>query len=164
MAERNLADLEKWVIEGTDLSGGDFTNADLHGHDLEGGKFKGASFVGSDLSHGSLYHADLSDADLRNTNLNNTVLSGACLKGANMIGAYMRDAQIEEDTDFSGCVGVVDAGTDDRGYHFIGVKQSDGSWMVKAGCRWFGVEEAVTHWTFKGNEGALALVRRITEG
>lgn len=163
MAERNLADLEKWVADGVDLSGGDFTNADLTGRDLEGGKFNDASFAGSDLSHGALYHADLCNADMRNTNLHCTGLEGAVLKGVNLTGAYMRDTHIK-DTDFSACIGVVDAGTDDRGYHFIGVKQRDGSWMVKAGCRWFSVDDAIDHWTHKENEDALARVRRIMEG
>jgi hypothetical protein len=37
--------------------------------------------------------------------------------------------------------GVVCLGTDPRGYHFVGVRHTDG-WHIAAGCRWFTVGEA----------------------
>jgi uncharacterized protein YjbI with pentapeptide repeats len=85
--------------------------------------------------------------DIRpNANLSDANLSGANLSGANLSGANL-----------SGANGAIDAGTDPRGYRFIGVLYDDGI-RVLAGCRWFTHAEAVAHWTAKGNRDALARV------
>ncbi len=78
------------------------------------------------------------------TDLRQAYLGGANLSEANLHGADLRGAK-----------GIVCAGTDRRGYRFVGVLHADG-WRVAAGCRWFTVPEAVAHWTAKGNHDALA--------
>lgn len=64
--------------------------------------------------------------------------------------------------DVSKCIGVVDAGSDDRGYRFLGFK-FQGDWMIKAGCRWFTYNDAVSHWRMRENPDALARVETIME-
>src|SRR5216683_1153532 len=80
-------------------------------------------------------------ADLRGAYLGNANLRGANLHGANLNGA----------------IGSKCMGWDSRGYHFFAVEWADG-WRISAGCHWFTVDEAVAHWTAKGNKDALARV------
>lgn len=160
MTERNLADIEQWVRNGHDLAAGDFRAADLSHNVLSGGKFTGADFTGVDLSYASLRGTDFTDAKLTGANLYCCDLNTTIVAGADLTGTYLSDAGIEE-TDFTGCKGIVDAGTDPRGYRFIGVAGEDGAWMVKAGCRWFTLDEARAHWGHKSNDDAMDRVERI---
>ena len=77
-----------------------------------------------------------------------------------MTGASLQDADIGN-TIFTNAIGLFDAGRDPRGYRFLGVKQSDDTWMIKAGCRWFTVEQAEDHWALCENDDALARVAQI---
>lgn len=70
--------------------------------------------------------------------------SWASLSGANLSGANLYEAK-----------NIICAGTDPRGYRFIGVKHET-TWTIRAGCRWFTMAEAVAHWTAKNNKDALA--------
>ena len=90
--------------------------------------------------------ADLRRADLRRADLCYADLSSANLSGANLRGAYCRNV-----------IGYLDLGFDNRGYHFRAVLHDDG-WRINAGCRWFTVAEALSHWSAKRNLDALARV------
>ncbi len=90
----------------------------------------------------SLAYADLSGANLSDANLSGANLSGAFLSGANL--SYVG--------------GVICAGTDRRGYRFVGVMHADGP-RIAAGCRWFTLDEARAHWA--SNPDALARVELI---
>ena len=130
---------KKWLADpktGTRayLLGADLTDADLRG---------------ADLIHANLRGANLHDASLRGANLRGANLHGANLHGANLHGANLHGANLTYAT------GIVCAGTDRRGYRFVGVLHADG-WRVAAGCRWFTMPEAVAHWTARGNHDALA--------
>ena len=86
-------------------------------------------------------------------------LAGANLASANLASANLRSADLASanlaSADLASATGIVCAGTDRRGYRFVGVLHVDG-WRVAAGCRWFTLPEAVAHWTAKGNHDALA--------
>jgi hypothetical protein len=113
------------------------------------------------LSNTSGTRADLRGADLNRAYLNRAYLSGAYLRGANLRGANLIDANLI-DADLIGATGILCAGTDPRGYRFVGVRHDSGT-MILAGCRWFTVAEAVAHWSTKGNRDALARVNRIAK-
>jgi hypothetical protein len=92
-------------------------------------------------------------------------IDGMIRRKADFTGTIMSDdAAIEHVDSFEGCAGVIDAGQDGRGYRFIGVRQHDESWMVKAGCRWFTIEESLLHWGRKDNQDALRRVQKIIDG
>lgn len=93
--------------------------------------------------------ANLGGADLRGADLRDAYLGGANLRDAGLGGADLRDA-----------VGCICAGTDRRGYRFVGVRNDTG-WMIAAGCRWFTIPEAIAHWATKGNRDALARIAVI---
>lgn len=153
--------IEQAVRDGVDLSRGNFAGRTLSG-DFRGGKFHKCDFTKADLSNTNLRNADLSEAVLMGAELYGVNLECANLTGANLIGAYLNDASIDS-TLFTGCIGLFDAGFDPRGYRFVGVKHPDDGWMVKAGCRWFTIEEAQEHWQLRENDDALARVAQIVE-
>ena len=105
--------------------------------DLRGANLSRADLCGANLSGADLSGADLSGADLCRANL-----CRANLCGANLCGAR----------------GVICAGTDPRGYRFTGHAAANGC-RVLAGCRWFTLAEARTHWA--NNPDALARVALI---
>ena len=116
----------RWALKtGADLSG-----ADLEGANLEGANLSGADLEGANLSGAYLSGADLSGADLE----------GANLSGANLSGAYLSGAFI------------IDAGQDARGHRFVGV-QHDNGLTISAGCHWFTLAEALTHWSPQKYDG-----------
>ena len=92
----------------------------------------------SNLRNADLRQADLSDAKLIGANLN-----GADLSGANLLFADLRGANL------SGA-SIIDAGLDFRGYRFI-ARAGDVP-MIFAGCRWFNLAEAKSHWNESNDE------------
>ena len=105
------------------------------------------------LSNANLSYAKLSFADLRDANLSGANLSGAHLYGAHLSGANLYGANLSYTNlygaDLSGVASVIDAGQDVRGYRFVAVRWDDGLRIV-AGCRWFTLGEALTHWFTDG--------------
>jgi hypothetical protein len=58
---------------------------------------------------------------------------------------------------------IISAGSDRRGYFFAAVRQ-DGKWRIRAGCRDFLAETALSHWGSGGQSDrpdCLALVKKI---
>ena len=123
------ANLRGANLSGAILSCADLRSADLHGADLYGADLHGANLIDADL-HG----ANLIDADLH----------GANLRGANLRGCI-----------FGRSTSAIFLGTDTRSYDFVAIRHDDG-WRIKAGCRWFTLPEAVSHWTMQDNRDALA--------
>lgn len=92
--------------------------------------------------------------------------------GATIEADYSDDAEFYE-CDFTGvffnesapakaafyrCTGVFDAGTDRRGYRFLGFISKKGV-MIYAGCRKFTLNEAKAHWSIGNNANADAYRR-----
>ncbi len=127
-----------------------------------GERGKRANLRAANLRAADLAGANLRDADLAGANLRDALLTGANLRDANLTGANLRDA-VQTGADLRWAMGVIDAGTNHRGYRFLGVRHDDG-WRVAAGCRWFTVAEARAHWRRKGNQDALLRVAVIENG
>lgn len=160
--KRDLSDIEKWVGGKTDLSGGDFTEAVLNGKDLTSGLFANSDFTNADLSESCLEGCDFTGARFNNADLSGCNIADAVFTDADLTGVDLRDALIERAI-FNNCKGIIDAGMDPRGYRFVGVKQDNSSWRVKAGCRWYSITQALDHWREADNDDALARVQDIID-
>ncbi len=117
-AETNKANLSGANLRRVDLSGADLSGADLSGANLSGAYLRGA---------------DLSGANLSGANLSGAYLRGAYLSEAYLSGAYLRGAD-----------GILDLGNP-YGWRVVAVWHPDGVRIV-AGCHWFTLVEAQTHW------------------
>jgi len=156
-------------LRGADLRGGSLGGADLSRAYLREANLSGADLSGADLSEANLRHADLRGANLGDADLEDADLSGANLGGANLGGADLSGANLHEadlsranlhGADLSEAYGIICAGTDPRGYRFVGISWAGGP-RILAGCRWFTYAKAIAHWTAKGNADALARVGLI---
>jgi len=120
-----LAKHKLWL----DLGGGN--KANLRGADLRGANLRGANLRGANLRGADLRYADLRGADLR----------GADLRGANLRGANLRYANLRQ------ALGLVLLPVQDmRGYSHAHAVDCDGIWMIRAGCRFLTIEDAIEHW------------------
>ena len=146
---------ERWrlraAVEIAVKDGANLVGANLVGARLDGARLDGARLVGARLVGAHLVGANLDGARLVGANLDGARLVGAHLVGANLDGANLDGARLV------GARGIICAGTEPRGYRFLGVRHAD-QWYVAAGCRWFTIPQAVAHWTQKDNKDALARV------
>ena len=122
-----LADHARWLRG----KGGD--RAILNGADLDGASLDGASLIGANLNRASLDGASLDGANL----------DGASLDGANLTGASLNGAKINNDKTV---IGILRRATRSDGYEFFLWHCEDG-FYIKAGCRFFTLEEGRKHWT-----------------
>jgi hypothetical protein len=81
-------------------------------------------------------------ADLRGADLRGADLTGAYLTGAYLTGAYLRGAKINNDKT---AIGVLRRATRSDGYEFFLWHCQEG-FFIKAGCRFFTLEEGRKHW------------------
>jgi len=103
--------------------------ASLDGASLDGARLDGARLVGA-----SLVGARLDGARLVGASLVGARLDGASLVGARLVGARLDGAE-----------GILDCGTP-HGYRVAIVRHDDGIRLL-AGCRWFTMDAAATHWS-----------------
>jgi len=109
----------KWGLKNkSNLRNADFSNADLRGAYLSG-----ANLYGANLGNAYLSNANLSNADFSKANLSNADFRGANLGDSDLISGGQR----------------LD------GYEFYG-QIKDGELWIKAGCRYFSIDEARRHW------------------
>ena len=143
-ANLSYADLHGALLSGAnlryaDLSEADLTVADLCYADLHGALLSGANLRYADLSYANLRETNLRYANLSEANLHVADLHGAFLSGANLRYANLHNA------DLSRAHGILRVGPSADGYEFFGVVRDDRVW-IKAGCRWFTVADARSHW------------------
>ena len=105
---------------------------------------------------------------MRNATFTSDALAGkhyenVTFMDCNFIGVDFRTAAMIHCV-FMCCIGIIDAGHDNRGYHFFGVRGKSIGYRIRAGCRWFTLQEARLHWSDRGNDDALARVRLIDVG
>ena len=134
----------KWGLENkSNLSG-----ADLRGADLDGAYLYGANLGAADLSHANLHGAHLYGANLGGADLSHANLSGANLRDANLGDANLRDADLRG-ASLGGAdlvyANLISGGQRSDGYEFYG-QIKDGELWIKAGCRYFSIDEARRHW------------------
>lgn len=98
----------------------------------------------------NLTGADLSKADLDGANLTRANLTGADLDGADLTRADLTRAELYR-AELSGAKGIVHVGPIDR-WDMYAVRWPDGP-RIKAGCRWFTVDEAREWWEKGGRSG-----------
>lgn len=135
-----------------DLSNLALDNRSFHNVEFHNANLSSINFSDSNFSFCIFDYANLSGSLLRNVYIDNsrfykTLMARADINGANV---------------FHGG-GIIDAGIDNRGYRFIGINYGE-EWMVKAGCRWFSIENAKHHWEVGPNHDALARVGVIEAG
>jgi hypothetical protein len=126
--------------------------ADLRGADLTGAYLRGAYLRGANLTGAYLTGAYLTGADLRGSDLRGSDLTGAHLTGANLTGAYLTGAYLR-DADLRGAkinndkiaIGILRRAMRSDGYEFFLWHCEDG-FYIKAGCRFFTMEEGRKHW------------------
>jgi uncharacterized protein YjbI with pentapeptide repeats len=129
-AEANLrwADL-RWAK----LSGADLRWAKLSGADLRWANLNEADLRGVDLRWANLRWADLRWANLNEADLSWAKLSGADLSWVNLSWVNLSGANL------------IHCGTRSDGYAFF-AQIKDGKIWIKAGCRYFTIEDAKKHW------------------
>jgi hypothetical protein len=124
-------------LSDADLSGADLSRANLFGANLSGANLSGANLSRANLSRANLFGANLSRANLFGANLSRANLFGANLSGANLSGANLSGVKI---------TALRKTCSRSDGYEFLLFQGEDHTWRVMAGCRWFSVEDAWTHW------------------
>ena len=144
----------KWGLENkSNLSGADLRGAHLYGANLSGADLSHANLSGADLVYANLGDANLHGAYLYGTNLGGADLSHANLSGANLRDANLGDANLR-DADLRGAslggadlvyANLISGGQRSDGYEFYG-QIKDGELWIKAGCRYFSIDEARRHW------------------
>ena len=124
-----------FIHEGESLRGANLSGANLSVANLSVADLSVANLSGANLSWANLSGADLSGADLSGADL-----SGANLSGANLSGAYLYRANLGDQW-------IIQGPTRADGYAFFLQQLTDDTEpMVKAGCRYFTLSEARTHW------------------
>ena len=128
---------------------------DLTRANLTGANLRYANLMYANLTDANLMYANLTDANLRYANLRYANLTGANLRYANLRYANLTDANLT-DADLTGA-NLTDAnlwhtdgiirvtGHDRRGWELFVITWEDGP-RIKAGCRWFTLDEALSHW------------------
>ena len=113
---------------------------------LEGNGGKRANLARADLARADLARAYLAGANLAGANLARANLAGANLAGAYLAGAYLAGAdlagaKINDKT----AIGILRRATRSDGYEFFLWHCQEG-YFIKAGCRFFTMEEGRKHW------------------
>jgi hypothetical protein len=119
--------------ETSNLYEADLRWADLSGANLSGADLRGANLIWANLSGANLIWADLRWAYLSGANLRKADLSGANLSGANLSGANLPN-------------NFIDLGNRSDG-HFHHAYMIDGKVWIRAGCRYFEIQDARRHWS-----------------
>ena len=141
-----LADHLKWRkneggkradLSRADLFGADLSGSNLFGADLSGSNLFGADLSGSNLSGADLFGADLSGSNLSRADLSGSNLSRADLSGANLVGAKINNDKI--------AIGILRRAMRSDNYEFF-LWHCEDCFYIKAGCRFFTLEESRKHW------------------
>ena len=99
----------------------------------------------ANLRDANLRGAYLRDANLRGAYLYGAYLYGAYLRDANLCGADLRDANLYG-ADLYGVVGIYRLDmVDPRGHEAI-AHTVGGAWIIKSGCRYLSVPDALAYW------------------
>jgi hypothetical protein len=127
------------------LTGEDLTGANLREANLTRAHLTGTDLTGANLTRAHLTGTDLTGANLRGANLTGTDLTGTDLTGANLRGANLYGTDLTR-ANLRGAEGVLVLPiSEPRCYRHIAVLRGS-EWVIFAGCRWFTVAEARSHW------------------
>jgi hypothetical protein len=141
-ASLDRANLDGASLDGANLDGASLDRASLVGASLVGASLARASLVGANLDGANLDGASLVGASLARASLARANLVGANLARASLDGANLVGAKINNDKTV---IGVLRRATRSDGYEFFLWHCEDG-FYIKAGCRFFTLEESRKHW------------------
>jgi hypothetical protein len=133
----NRARLDGAWLVGARLDGARLDGARLDGASLDGARLDGAWLVGASLDGASLVGARLDSARLDGARLNRASLDGARLVGASLDGAKINNNKT--------AIGILRRATRSDGWEFFLWHCQEG-FFIKAGCRFFTLEEGRKHW------------------
>jgi hypothetical protein len=109
---------------------------------LDGAGLVGASLDGANLDGANLFGASLDGANLARASLDGAILDGANLDGASLVGANLVGAKINNDKT---AIGILRRATRSDGWEFF-LWHCDDGFYIKAGCRFFTMEDGRKHW------------------
>ena len=132
---------ENNVFYGVDFTETNFTKVSFIDCTFEQCNFKHAMFNDVLMKNSSFYECNFEFSFWHDTMPENTSFAGGSMQDADIKNALMNAS-----TSFDSVKGVVEAGRDQRGYHFMAYYNSMAGWHVKAGCRWLTIAEAWLHW------------------
>jgi hypothetical protein len=160
--EKILADHRLWLdgkggeragLTDADLTGANLAYARLNHANLNRADLTGATLTGADLTYArltdaNLAYARLTDARLTGADLYNANLAYARLNHADLTGATLTDADLTDAIigDNKTVIGLLRRATRSDGYEFFLWHCQEG-FYIKAGCRFFSLDEARAHWT-----------------
>jgi hypothetical protein len=136
------ARLDRARLIGANLDGARLTDADLTDADLTGARLDRARLYGARLDRASLIGARLDGARLDRARLDGARLDGARLDGARLDRTSLIGASLDGDKT---AIGILRRATRSDGYEFFLWHCEDG-FYIKAGCRFFTLEEGRKHW------------------
>jgi len=146
------ANLRGAILDGANLIHANLDGASLRGAILDGAILDGANLIHANLDGASLRGAildgaSLDGASLRGANLNRANLDGASLRGAILDGANLRGASLRGARPNNGktTIGILRRAKRSDGHEFFLWHCEDG-FYIKAGCRFFTLEEGRKHW------------------
>lgn len=153
------ANLSGAVFRNTSLRGSRFDNANLSSASFSMGcRLQRSSFVGADMSWAATGATPTGTDGHTPVNFEHCIFHDANLELATLQYAYFQESKFHN-TNFAGSLlgyninmrhtlGIYDAGFDTRGYHFFAVAYDNkpSSIRIKAGCRWFTLDQALAHW------------------
>ena len=128
-ADLRLANLARANLTGANLTGADLTGAYLAGVNLARANLTGANLTGANLTGAYLARANLTEANLAEANLTGADLRRADLARANPGSHKILQGPIRSD-----------------GWQFMLTNLDGEGWRIKAGCRYFTLDEAREHW------------------
>ena len=103
-----------------------------------------ANLTGANLNRANLEGANLDGASLIRANLTGAILTGAILDCASLIRANLTGADLH--CAYFAHATVIDGGQRRDGYRFVAIRHDAGP-MIAAGCHWFDMSSARTHWS-----------------
>ncbi len=161
----------KWAFKngaslvGAHLVGASLVGAHLVGAHLDGASLVGAHLVGASLVGAHLDGAHLDGARLVGAHLDGASLVGAHLDGASLVGAHLDGARLDGalvfDKKVKRLVAIVSRIQDPYVFHAFET-EADGVW-IRAGCRWFSLEQYRAHTATYSDEIKQAETRDILD-
>ena len=156
----------EWLQDTSKGERANLENANLRNADLRNANLRDADLRDADLRSADLENANLENASLENATLGHTNLQGADLRSANLRGADLEYADLRDATLEYADLGDVNLGyanlgyanlrgvknfyllpvADHRGYGFAHAVNTADGWRIRAGCRYFSIDQSLEHW------------------
>ena len=115
------------------------------GKELNGLYFSSVNCSGLSLSNLVFNNCKFYNCDFEKTNLENTFFYNCLINFCFFHNAVLTDVSFHASS-LNGNFGIIDGGSDQRGYRFFGWMGKKKRLMINAGCRCFPENEALDHW------------------